>query len=159
MNLRYVIYKGTARVQTSARPILETGIWWLSVSSTKAQKLENKIQAISLPLVSGSFELSLFWDFRQSRFGVSADVSEQTVGFYVPNGICPHHSLYNCMPKNSRNSSWAAWLLNNKRSTGWPETSVRNHEPMLCKMPEERRPHSHRDGSLKSFMHIYFNTT
>jgi len=34
--------------------------------------------------------------------------------------------------------------------TGCPETSVSNYQSTLSNIPEERRSHLHRDGSLKS---------
>jgi hypothetical protein len=41
---------------------------------------------------------------------------------------------------------------------GRPETSVSNHQTMSRKNPEERRPHLHRGGSLKSRSNsAYFN--
>ena len=33
---------------------------------------------------------------------------------------------------------------------GWPETSVSNYQSTQCNIPEERKPHLHRDAGLKS---------
>ena len=41
---------------------------------------------------------------------------------------------------------------------GFPETSATNYEPGLPNIPEERRPHLHRGGTLKARNPQYFPT-
>jgi len=62
-----------------------------------------------------------------------------------------HHGSQASTGSDMWTTAWSAWPLKTRR-TGCPETSVRNCQHTLHNNTEERRPHLHRGGSLKTCM-------
>jgi hypothetical protein len=83
------------------------------------------------------------------QYNHSVHMSEENVKVVSRTNHHPHNSLYNCVRRCSRHSSWTARPLK-MGPIGCPETSVSNYQSTLCNIPEERRSYLHRDGSLKT---------
>jgi hypothetical protein len=81
---------------------------------------------------------------------VATSCSSDLIGSFTSKttNLLPQHPLYNNGP------IWCHALFLQMGLMDCSETSTNIYIPMLCNIPEEQKPHLHRDGSLISCIHF-----